>query len=208
MPLPLLKASKKLVGSALLVSVLAGCNFFRSSELQDAVSESRTSVKHSEVLGQVHRLLDGRRIAHKIVKFRYEVRQRPIHASLGNEYALGSLGLIFPAPPSREVERAGVVYRDDSLPGSPWWYVDGKVRRQIWLPSDQLEQQLSFAMRSPVEIIQVASFDLGNSGMAKDPGLALAPQPDWNDKFRKRHGTEFDPKSPVDVEKMRVLKGA
>ncbi|MEO7933167.1 MAG: hypothetical protein ABIT76_08430 [Chthoniobacterales bacterium] len=201
------KISPFLLGVLLLTS----CHVFRSSELQVAVSHTRS--EGSNRLENVHRLLTQRGIEHKRILFRYEVSERPIVAPTSTStFALGETPMAFLPKRSVTRERSGILYRDDEHRGYAWWYVDGETPRQVWLPNDTMERQISFAMRRRIELLRVEEFDRAVDGMAKEAAKARHVAAansviDWNARFRRAHGTDFDAASPVDLAKMRALKG-
>ncbi len=184
------------------VFLLTSCHLFRSSELQVAVSHARPAT-----VEKLHTLLSQRGIEHKIVQFRYDVAERPMVAPASSRiFALGETPMAFLPKRSARRERTGIIYKDDQHRGEPWWYVDAETSHAIWLPTVNVERQVSFAMRRRIEMLRVQEFDRAVTGMAKGAVIANAVI-DWNARFRRAHGTDFDAVSPVDVAKMRALKG-
>ncbi len=184
------------------VFLLTSCHIYRSSELQVAVSHARPGT-----VEKLHTLLSQRGVEHKIVQFRYDVAERPMVAPVSSRiFVLGETPLAFLPKRSARRERTGIIYKDDQHRGEPWWYVDAETSRAIWLPSGDVESQVSFAMHRRIEMLRVQEFDRAVTGMAKEAGITNAVI-DWNARFRRAHGTDFDAASPLDVDKMRALKG-
>lgn len=200
--LPLTKQQSLLI---LSLFFLTGCGLFQSSELQVEVSKARHSeAKSEDATETVRKLLVARNIEHKVVQFRYNVAARPLIVPLGNTgISLGRAPLAW--LPSKVVirERKGIIYRDDTHRGKPWWYIDRKVTRPIWLPSSSVKQQLTFAMKRHIELLQIKEFDPTLKSLNTNDS---SEKNFWNLKFRKAHGTDFNPESMMDLAKMRILQ--
>lgn len=191
-----------------LLTLWTGCRLFHSSETQIIVKQARSSGKDGDALTAIHSALAQHGIAHKLVQFRYQVNVRPLNFSFGRDnYYFSNTPLTWlPSRPETR-ERAGVIYRDNADPKNPWWYVDGKVSRPIWLPSEDVQRQVNFAMHHSVNLVSVEDFDTTATRMEKRPANSGADPMDWNAKFHRIHGTEYNPLSAMDAAKMRKLRG-
>ena len=202
--LPLIKQQSLLILSLFL---LTGCGLFQSSELQVEVSKARHSeAKNEDATETVRKLLVARNIHHKVVQFRYNVSARPLIVPLGNA-GFSSVRAPLAWLPLKAVirERKGIIYRDDTHRGKPWWYIDRKVRRPIWLPSSSVEHQLTFAMKRRIDLLQIMEFDPTLKSLNTNDS---SEKSFWNLKFRKAHGTDFNPQSMMDLAKMGALVSA
>ena len=191
-----------------LLTFWCGCRFFQSSETQIVVKQARSSGKNGPALTAIHSALVEHRITHKLVQFRYQVNVRPLSVSLGrNDYYFSNTPLTWLPSRAETRERAGVIYRDEADPQNPWWYVDGKVSRPIWLPSEDVQRQVNFAMHRSVNLVSVEDFDSTATRLKKGPAHSGVGPMDWNARFHRVHGTDYNPLSAMDVAKMRKLRG-
>ncbi|HEX8373417.1 MAG TPA: hypothetical protein VF585_11590 [Chthoniobacterales bacterium] len=191
------------------IMLLTSCHVFQRSELQVAVRDSRKTAATKEAsLEAIRETLARRGVEHKMVSFRYEVGARPLLPPMGSDMSsLGGTPMAFRTPRHGTRERQGILFRDESKRKDSWYYIDAETRRAIWLPDDAVPQQIGFAMRKRIELLRVQEFDRGVTNLAKDAGL-ISGETDWNQRFLKAHGTEFNAASPMDVAKMRVLRGS
>jgi hypothetical protein len=196
-----------------LCVLLAGCTVFKKSRAWDTVMRSRPDLRtaadpSAAYANHLHRVLSAEGIEHKIVS--YEFRYR----TLLREEAMGS--------------RMAVIYRDDANPANPWWIMDERQSRPIWLPNGPVEKQVTFFIRARAEIVGLRDYSSeGESKTVVAPesprtafrtrreeslrAVALGPEEAapgvrWAQLFRSRHGTAFDPGSPLDRRKMSALQ--
>ena len=190
-----------------LLTLWTGCRLFQSSETQIIVKNARVSGNYGNALTDIHTALAERGIVHKLVQFRYQVNVRPPSYALGSDSYYSTNTPLTKLSSRTEIrERTGVIYRDESDPQNPWWYFDGKVSRPIWLPSESVERQVSFAMHRDVYLVSVEEFDSTATRMEKRPATHSAGPIDWNARFRRLHGTDYNPLSAMDAAKMRTLR--
>jgi hypothetical protein len=196
-----------------LCLLLAGCTVFRSSRTWNSVIRSRPDLSaeadpSAAYAEHLHRVLKAQAVAHRVVtyQFRYTSRFR--------EEAIET--------------RTAVLYRDDTHSTHPWWLADERLARPKWLPNGSVEQQVTFAARHRAEIVSVRDFGGSHDGksviaakqraaafrtsrVAPLRPVALGRESDagagrWAALFHSRHGTAFDPGSPVDRRKMTALQ--
>ncbi|MEA3187800.1 MAG: hypothetical protein QOD99_1630 [Chthoniobacter sp.] len=89
------------------------------------------------------------------------------------------------------VQRSAVIYRDPTTPTYPWWLMDNFRSAPTWLPNEPLENQVAFAER--LRFVEIVS-------------TAKARPAELERKFRRLHGTSFDPESALDRRKMAALE--
>ena len=214
------KSPRRLLCLSALIFV-AGCSALQLSETQRAVRQARQQRdygKDGDALTAVQSTLVERGVAHQRVKFRYDVTARPLLGAFTNPrgfFRQTPFNWFRTQPESRE--KSAIVFRDDAHQAHPWWYVDAKVRRPIWLPNMDVEGQIRYATRRRVELLQVDRFDPTLREMepaateeATEPSTTVKVKTSAGNRearFRKVHGTDYNPLSPVDVAKMRKLRG-
>ena len=196
--------------------LLTGCQVFKTSSTWKKVNQVRPHAPQSDAASDVyadrlHAVLKADAIEHKVVtyKYRYTTRMR--------EEAVGS--------------RTAVIYKDGVDPNHPWWLMDERTARPVWLPNGVAEQQLSFYLRDRAEVVAEKQFSADSAGKemlasttrpsfaprlnvtARIAALAKKAAPTaagsdraWDELFRKMNGTDYDPCSPLDRQKMEVLK--
>ena len=55
-------------------------------------------------------------------------------------------------------QRTSVIYRDDASPKYPWWIMDERLKRPVWLPSETVQKQVSFFLRRPATIVTLRDY--------------------------------------------------
>lgn len=257
---------KPLCFALALCLTLNGCGVFRRSETWALVRGVRVDARGEADPSQAYAAELSARLAaanveHKVVtyQFRYRTHLR--------EEAIGT--------------RTAVVYRDETRPANPWWLMEERLYQPVWLPSTDLDRQISFYLRDRAEVVETRDIPGGGGGAHKvmlatrrdvptlvagaprtvrrpsllvafrasparggqlrssvstmvENGLAererwfraarfagaagagnlshadLPPKGDAlvSSVFYARHGTAFDPLSPIDRRKMRQLRQA
>lgn len=188
---------KSLVFAVAACLALAGCQVFKRSETWATVTKVRGTYNPSDpdpsrtYATRLHRVLQENAIEHKLVtyQFRYTTRLR--------ETAVGT--------------RSAVIYKDASTPSHPWWLMDERLAKPIWLPNEALEKQLAFYLRNPTELVEQSQFP--GEGPGKNmaavqvaPDGASPQRQTAEADFRATHGTKYDPASAVDRRKLEHLK--
>ena len=200
---------------------------------------------------KLHKLLTAEKVEHKVVtyQYRYETRMR--------DQAVGT--------------HSAVLYKDNSNPDNPWWLMDERLGKPVWLPGEDVNKQVAFYLRRQAQVVEQKQFT-GGEPQAADTMIAKntpvvplgepavtriarvkkapvretavaqaappAPQPEaapfirparfapatggvpipftkpepaeshYDDIFRRAHGTDYDPASPIDRRKMETIKHA
>ena len=200
---------------------------------------------------KLHKMLTAEKVQHKVVtyQYRYETRMR--------DQAVGT--------------HSAVLYKDDSNPQNPWWLMDERLGKPVWLPGQDVNQQVAFYLRRQAQVVEQKEFTGGEPQAAgtmiakntpvvppgepavtriakvkkapvRETAVAQAappaPQPEaapfvrparfapathevtipftnpapgdsrYDDVFRRAHGTDYDPASPIDRRKMETIKHA
>jgi hypothetical protein len=193
----------KLVFHTLALCLLfGGCQTFRKSATWETVVNTRIDTRGAADPSRayaegLHDVLVARGVEHKIVTYRYHYRSRTHDAAVA--------------------ERSAIIYRDETYPKHPWWLKDESIGRPIWLPDGNLDKQVQSYARREVEIVSWEEY-LGSDGKTMmrtewKPVSTLRPAVSGGFEFfrqaalfRKLHGTDFDPKSAMDREKMRAIE--
>lgn len=129
-----------LLAASLLVS---GCSVFRRSPTWESVVTSRSQYSGAadakdSYLNYLHQVLTDAGVAHKLVTYQFRYR---------NAYH------------EEAVESAtAILYSDATTPRDPWWVMDEYHHVPVWLPSWDLDAQLEFYTKRPVEVISVKEF--------------------------------------------------
>ncbi len=224
---------------------MSGCSVFRRSPTWDSVVASRSQYSGSGdakdgYLNHLHEVLASAGVPHKLVT--YQFRYLNVYREESVESA------------------TAILYSDDTTPQNPWWVMDDYHHVPVWLPSWELDAQLEFYVKRPVEVISVKEFagsgateprvaksertpprSLAHTAREKkfralfagsearpktkkpakravapaesDPlaskllsGHASTSDARAGSLFRTTHGTEFDPGSSVDRNKMAELR--
>ncbi len=200
--------SKPLSLSIAACIALSGCQIFHKSPTWKTVVRTRVAVPRGEDASRVyadglHHRLQAGRVEHKVVTYEYRYRSR--------------------LRDDATAERTAVIYRDDANPKYPWWIKDESRGRPTWLPNGNVKEQLEFYVGRDVQVTSPGSLSGEGKQLAvgeREPVLRriarvlrLTPQPvaeasrgpGSEDVFRSVHGTQFDPVSRVDREKMDAL---
>lgn len=123
--------------------ILAGCSVVRKSPTWSRVvntprvaadSENRSSAYAGGLHAELHQL----RVPHKVVTYDYPFRSK--YDGQGT------------------AQRTSVIYRDDASPKYPWWIMDERLKRPVWLPSETVQKQVSFFLRRPATIVTLRDY--------------------------------------------------
>lgn len=222
---------------------VCSCRTVKRSEAWTTVTSMQTprrgDPRHSENFArEMHAQLIAKGVESKLVRIRYTTNRN------GQEQT--------------RIHEA-VVYRNETTPDYPWWFMDNMRTTPEWLPNGTLADQVRFATRlSAFEIIgeDGSVVDTGGvmtaagggsrpastqmprvaasapaeplpvSAVPAVPQAQPQPQPqppavtrpappavaertrevDWNERFRRAHGTPYDSRSATDRKKMAALK--
>jgi hypothetical protein len=211
---------------------------------------------------KLNKVLNENKVEHKVVTYQYRYKTRMREDAVGTHSA--------------------IIYKDNSDPENPWWLVNERTGKPIWLPGQDVNKQVSFYLRRKAEVTDEKVFSGGEpqstetmvakhtppqpvvpdasadftriAKVKKQPAPRRAPAPtaaptqtaiakaaapaettqflrpeqfqgapnevaipftkptpvdgQLGDQFRRAHGTEYDPASPIDRRKMEALKEA
>ena len=135
---------KSLCLSLAVCLALTGCQVFQKSQTWEKVSQVRPdpapdngdpSAAYAEKL---HRVLSASHIDHKIITYQYRYTTRL------REEAVGT--------------RTAVVYKDNSDPHNPWWLMDDRLGKPVWLPNDQINRQVGFYLHHDADVVEQKEF--------------------------------------------------
>jgi hypothetical protein len=123
--------------------LLAGCGTSQPSrtwETVKAVRHTGPGVQNPDAAyaEKLHKTLQGARVGHKVVTFKFRYRSR--------------LQLY------REGEETAVIYRDCCTPAQPWWAMAERLSTPVWLPTQPVGSQVSFFVRRPTTIVKIEEF--------------------------------------------------
>src|SRR5215210_3008844 len=128
--------------AALLSTVaacLCSCQSLERSKGWDTVMTARIPGRGDQMQSeayaqQMHEQLSGKGVENKLITLRY--------TTYGRE--------------QRVMTHGAVIYRNETTPEFPWWFVDNTRAAPLWLPNGTLEEQLRFATRlHDFEIVSV-----------------------------------------------------
>jgi hypothetical protein len=130
-----------LIASA--ATLLTGCEAPQKSHTWEIVRAVRHSGPSEKVPApayakELHRVLQGAGIEHKVVTFKFRYRARILL--------------------NREGEDTAVVYRDSATPAQPWWLMAERLSSPVWLPMQPVESQIAFYVSRPATIVKVEDF--------------------------------------------------
>ena len=123
--------------------LLAGCEAPQQSRTWETVKTVRhvgPFVKEpaAAYAEKLHTALQGARIEHKVVTFKFRYRSRLLL--------------------NREGEETAVIYRDPATPANPWWLMSERLFSPVWLPTQPVATQVSFYVSRPATVVKVEEF--------------------------------------------------
>lgn len=194
---------------------------------------------------KLHGVLTAAKVEHKIITYQYRYQTRMRDEAVGTHTA--------------------VLYKNNSNPRHPWWLMDERLGKPVWLPGEDVNRQVSFYLRRTAQVVEQKQFPIGEpraggTMLAKNspvvpagepavtriarakkapvpatataqtapqagpvPFVRLAPatredaipftsptpaDSRFDEIFRRAHGTDYDPASPLDRRKMETIKHA
>lgn len=175
---------KPILFTILLGLPLTGCQLVKRSPIWDKVNHVRTEEAYPDdpsraFAGDLHRVLLHEGVPHIVVTYNYHHGQR----------------FLEPAG-----TRTAVIYEDNSNPSSPWWLKDDELPQALWLPNGDVESQLRFYVRGPVQVVESTAYLIGDK-TASAPPIPRAPEPQ-----RPSAVTTIEPAAPA--EPVAVVKPA
>lgn len=165
-------------------SALSGCSLFDSSEAWNIAMHSKVAGRGERGASESY----ARDLQHELAAHHIEARVVTFRCAVNPRFGGG-------------IAKSGVLYRNEASPRYPWWFMDNAVARPVWLPNGPVEEQLRFAKRDGSITLEGAP--------EEEPAqitMHLAAPKNWEQIFKRVHGTSYDRTSPADQEKMFVLK--
>ena len=227
---------------------LAACTGSKQKTTWQKVRETKpdkvaaTTDPAEAYLNKLHKVLAADKVEHKVVTYQYRYQTRMRDEAVGTQTA--------------------VLYKDNSDPRNPWWLVNTRTGKPVWLPGEDVNKQVAFYMRRKAEVVAQQSFGGGEPGGAAtmvakhnlvvpadvpavtriakiktapvsetavaEPAPFIRParfgpathgvtipftppapaESQYDEQFRRAHGTDYDSSSPIDRRKMETLKHA
>ena len=138
-----------LIFASLLV---AGCAGQRSATWERVVQAPRktspTGNRSAVYADGLHSELSKAKVPHKVVTYNYPFRSKFDGAGTA--------------------QRTSVIYSDPSSGGNPYWLMDEILMRPVWLPTQPVQQQISFFLRRPAKVVTLREY-CGNDGKTVAP---------------------------------------
>ena len=136
---------------------LTGCGVVRRSPTWATVRSVRVDTRDqvdpsAAYAQQLSATLKSANVQHKVVTYQYRYR------TILREEAITT--------------RTAVIYRDDSNPNNPWWLMDDRQKRPVWLPGEDENRQVAFYLTRPATVIESTTVpgDSEPKQMMADPG--------------------------------------
>lgn len=232
---------------------LAACEGSKQKTTWQKVTETRPDKVAAADPGEaytnkLHKVLAADKVEHKVVTYQYRYQTRMRDEAVGTHSA--------------------VLYKDNSDPHNPWWLMDERLGKPVWLPGEDVNKQVAFYLRRNAQVLEEKQFTGGEpqaaaTMIAKNTPVVLPGEPavtriakvkkapahetavaqaappvepspfirparfapasggvpipftkpepaesHYDDIFRRAHGTEYDPSSPIDRRKMETIKHA
>lgn len=128
-------------------AIVAGCAVQRKSpvwqRVVDAPRPSPSGANTSETYAKsLHATLEKAGVQHKVVTYNY-----PFHSKFDGHGT---------------AQRTSVIYRDGNSPDYPWWIMDERLSRPIWLPTESVEKQVNFFLRRPAQVVTIRQYGAGD----------------------------------------------
>lgn len=124
-------------------TIVAGCAVQRKSpvwqQVVDAPRVSPSGANTSDAYAKnLHATLQKAGVPHKVVTYNYPFSSKFDGAGTA--------------------QRTSVIYRDPSSPAYPWWIMDERLSRPIWLPTESVQHQVNFFLRRPVQVVTLREY--------------------------------------------------
>lgn len=140
---------KPLVLALTVCLSLAGCEAFTTSKTWSTVMKVRPdgagggSDASTAYAAKLHGVLKGDSVEHKVVTYQYH------YTTPLREEAVGT--------------HTAVIYRDNSNQQNPWWLMEDRLQKPVWLPGEDLQRQVAFYLHHKADVVEQKSFHAGGS---------------------------------------------
>jgi len=126
---------------------LTACNGSKQKSTWQKVRETKpdkvaaTADPSAAYTKKLNKVLNEHKVEHKVVTYQYRYKTRLREDAVGTHSA--------------------VIYKDNSDPENPWWLVNERTGKPVWLPGQDLNQQVSFYLRRKAEVTEEKVFSGG-----------------------------------------------
>jgi hypothetical protein len=137
---------------------LTGCTAFKKSQTWEKVTETRGQRPEggadpsNAYAKKLHTVLTANKVEHKLVTYQYRYKTRL------REEAVGT--------------RTAVLYKDETNPSNPWWLMDERLGKPLWLPNEEVDRQVAFYLRRKADVVEQKAFSGG--GEEQTPAQMVA----------------------------------
>jgi len=144
-----------------LISCLgfSGCSAFTTSQIWQKVVQTRpdsfsdgtdTSAAYA---AKLHRVLESASVDHKVVTYQYLYTTR-----FSREEAVKT--------------HTAVLYRDNIDPNHPWWLMEDRLARPVWVSGEHPEDQVAFFLQQRVHVVNEKDFPANGRDYKGDVAFA------------------------------------
>ena len=122
----------------------SGCAAFTTSQTWAKVMQVRPDSYSDEAdtsdayAAKLHGVLKAASVDHKVVTYEYH------YTTSLREEAVGT--------------HTAVLYRDNTDPNNPWWLMEDRLARPVWVSGDNLEDQVAFYIHHKVDVVNQKDF--------------------------------------------------
>ena len=126
---------------------LTACNGSKQKSTWQKVRETKpdkvaaTADPSAAYTKKLNKVLNEHKVEHKVATYHYRYKTRLREDAVGTHSA--------------------VIYKDNSDPENPWWLVNERTGKPVWLPGQDLNQQVSFYPRRKAEVTEEKVFSGG-----------------------------------------------
>ena len=125
---------------------LAACEGSKQKTTWQKVTETRPDKVAAADPGEaytakLHKLLTADKVEHKVVTYQYRYQTRMREEAVGTHQA--------------------VIYKDNSDPANPWWLMDERLGKPVWLPGQDVNKQVAFYLRRNAQVVEQKEFTGG-----------------------------------------------
>jgi hypothetical protein len=130
--------------TALLCCLFSGCAAFTTSQTWQKVMHVRPDSYSDQTdtsdayAAKLHGVLKAASVEHKVVTYEYH------YSTSLREEAVGT--------------HTAVVYRDDIDQKNPWWLMEDRLSKPVWVSGENLEDQVAFYVRHHVDVVNEKDF--------------------------------------------------
>ena len=87
---------------------------------------------------KLHNFLLAEKVEHKVVTYQYRYQTRLRDEAVSTQTA--------------------IIYKDNTDPKNPWWLVNERTGKPVWLPGEDVSKQVGFYLRRKAEVLAQTSF--------------------------------------------------